>query len=120
MLVGIQRGSSQPLSANRRALDQERGVLAALIAVIVERVLRRPRAHLQWRVILSAELRFPVSEIIRWASRYSYPRSDHDLIEKLRPAAQLQRHLTRDQLLRICRWKSPRSAPKAEINDERY
>jgi hypothetical protein len=78
-------------------------------------------APLQRReVILPSGLRFPVSEINRWANRYSYPRSDRDLIETLRPAAQLQRHITRAQLLQICRWKSPRSAAKAEINDDPY
>jgi len=70
--------------------------------------------------ILADVVRFPANEIEQWARRYSYPRTDHHLNTVIRPAAQRQGYITRDQLLHICRWKSPRSAPKAEANDDPY
>jgi hypothetical protein len=65
-------------------------------------------------------LRFSPAEITHWADLYSYSRPDRHRTERLRPAALLQRHISRDQLLQVCRWKSPRAAPKAELNDDPY
>jgi hypothetical protein len=65
-------------------------------------------------------MRFSAAEITRWAGQYSYPRPDRDLVDTVRPSTRAQGHITRDQFLQVCRWKSPRSAPKAEINDDQY
>ncbi|WP_139349875.1 hypothetical protein [Thioalkalivibrio denitrificans] len=60
------------------------------------------------------KLRFPIEEVPYWAGRYSYPRT---LNGALSSAVQTQRYFTKAQLVEICQWKSPRSAPKAERND---
>lgn len=65
-------------------------------------------------------IRFPIVEINHWATRYSYPRSDGELNGRLREAVQRQGYFTRDQLIEVCRWKSPRTAPKAERNDSSF
>ncbi|PYU93671.1 MAG: hypothetical protein DMG25_08835 [Acidobacteria bacterium] len=66
------------------------------------------------------KLRFSAAEIPHWAGKYAYPRPDHYLNGELRAAALQQQYITRDQLLKICRWKAPRAAPKAEPNNETY
>jgi hypothetical protein len=62
-------------------------------------------------------LRFPLAEVLHWANRYSYPRSDVDLLANVGPAIVRQGYFTKDQLRAICRWKTPRSAPDIEDND---
>ncbi len=66
------------------------------------------------------QLRFPKSEITRWAATYSYPRSDSHLTGLLRATVQAQRYFSKSQLVEVCRWKSPRAAPKAELNDDSF
>ncbi|MDP3259519.1 MAG: hypothetical protein Q8M34_02895 [Thermodesulfovibrionales bacterium] len=65
------------------------------------------------------EMRFPLGQIQYWANRYSFPRADAHLIAQ-NNVIQQQRYFTRGQLLELCRWKSPRAAPKAEINSEDF
>lgn len=69
---------------------------------------------------LVMKIRFPVKDINDWAARYSYPRSDQHLTGKLRQAVEQQGHFTKAQLFTVCRWKSPRAAPKAEKNEEAF
>jgi len=64
------------------------------------------------------QLRFPAEQVSDWASRYSYPRPDGYLSSVIAPTVQRQGFYTKPQLLEVCRWKSPRSAPNAEDNDE--
>jgi hypothetical protein len=71
-------------------------------------------------MVLSYPLRFLLTDINYWAGKYYYPRSDRDLTERLHPAAQRQGCLTLAQLHEICRWKTPRSAPKALANNEEF
>ena len=66
------------------------------------------------------ELRFPVNEIARWAAKYSYPRPQRHLTGRLRDDVRRQGHFAKAQLLDVCRWKSPRAAPKAERNPEDF
>ena len=66
------------------------------------------------------QLRFPLGDVNKWASRYAYPRSDAQLDGPLRHAVRKQRYFTRDQLIEVCRWKSPRAAPKSERNDSAF
>jgi hypothetical protein len=62
-------------------------------------------------------LRFPETEVLRWAARYSYP-EDEGLRETMRPAVRARGFLTRPEFLRICEWKTPRSKPRCAGNDE--
>ena len=61
------------------------------------------------------KLRFPVSEIVRWAESYSYP-GEHKIVNELSPRARARGHLTRAEFLALCRWKTPRSQPRCAIN----
>lgn len=42
------------------------------------------------------------------------------ILGEIAPKARKRKHFTRDELIEICRWKSSRSAPRAEANDEDY
>jgi hypothetical protein len=63
-------------------------------------------------------LRFPPSEIRHWAGRYSDPNDPG--VDSLVPSIRRAGHLTKGQLLTVCRWKSPRSAGRAERNHENF
>ena len=65
------------------------------------------------------EIRFPLNEVRYWADRFSFSRSDAHLIE-LRGVIHQQGYFTKPQLLELCRWKSPRTVPKAEKNEEAF
>jgi len=65
------------------------------------------------------EIRFPLDQIQYWVDRFSFPRSDAHLIAQ-NNVIQQQQYFTKGQLLELCRWKSPRAAPKAEINAEDF
>ena len=66
------------------------------------------------------KLRFGVNKAAYWASRYSYPKSDDPLNGPLRQAVREQGFFTLDQVLEVCRWKSPRTVPKIEKNDPAF
>jgi hypothetical protein len=65
------------------------------------------------------EIRFPIDQVQYWADRFSFPRTDEHLIAQ-NNLIQQQRYFTKEQLLALCRWKSPRAAPKAEINEDEF
>ncbi len=65
------------------------------------------------------EIRFPLGQIQHWADRFSFPRPDGHLIA-LNNSIQRQGYFTKEQLLELCQWKSPRAAPKAEINEDDF
>ena len=60
-------------------------------------------------------LRFPPSEIPRWAKAYSYPGEDK-IVDELAPRARSRGYLTRTEFLELCRWKTPRSQPRCANN----
>lgn len=60
-------------------------------------------------------LRFPPSEISRWADSYAYPDEDA-IVDALSPRARARGHLTRQEFLALCRWKTPRSQPRCATN----
>ena len=60
-------------------------------------------------------LRFDLSKIGSWAGKYVY--GDSVVVEQVGPQARRQGFLTRDQLLTLAHWKSPRIVPKCETND---
>jgi hypothetical protein len=54
------------------------------------------------------QLRFDRNQIPQWASRYSYP--SENLIETdVGPRAKLNGYFTREDFLKLCRWKAPRA-----------
>jgi hypothetical protein len=63
------------------------------------------------------KLRFPEAHFQRWADTYSYP-GEAEIVEVVAPAARQRGHLTRDEFLRLCRWKSPRTRKRCESNSE--
>lgn len=63
------------------------------------------------------ELQFPIEEVGEYASRYAYA-DDADVIA-IGQAARGRGHYTRDEFIRVCRWKTPRSASYAAKNSAR-
>ena len=59
-------------------------------------------------------LRFPPSEIARWAK--SYPDTADTVVDALSPGARARGVLTRAEFLALCRWKTPRTRPRCETN----
>ena len=61
-------------------------------------------------------LRFPISEVMYWASRYSY--ADDAEVEKVGHTARERGWYTRAEFLTVTRWKTQRSRSRCEGNDE--
>jgi len=61
-------------------------------------------------------LRFPVTEVMFWAARYSY--ADDAEVEAMGRAAAARGWYTRDEFLTVTRWKTQRSRSRCEGNDE--
>ena len=61
-------------------------------------------------------LQFAPEEIAGLAERFGY--DDDALLLAAGAAARARGHYTRAEFLSVCRWKSPRSAPKVAANDE--
>lgn len=59
------------------------------------------------------QLRFPSTAIPQWAEEYNY---DDDPVLNLATTVQQRGFLTNDDLLVICRWKSPRSQRHCHAN----
>jgi hypothetical protein len=60
-------------------------------------------------------LRFPASEIPRWAAGYSYP-GEGRIVDTLAPKARTRGYLKRGEFLALCYWKTPRSQPRCARN----
>ena len=65
------------------------------------------------------KLRFEISQIEYYASRYSYA-IDDSVVENLKEKVQYRGYLTKDELLILAKWKSPRSARHVLKNSEEY
>lgn len=61
-------------------------------------------------------LRFPVSEVMYWAARYSY--ADDAEVDKIGHAARERGWYTRAEFLTVTRWKTQRTKSRCEENDE--
>jgi hypothetical protein len=61
------------------------------------------------------KLRFPPSEIPHWASRYAYAGEDRT-VDTVGRSVQSRGYLKRQEFLRLCRWKTPRSQPRCARN----
>jgi hypothetical protein len=59
---------------------------------------------------------FPIEEIHRWATAYTYPPGDNEAVE-IGASAKAQGYLTRPEFLALARWKSPRPAKHHAMND---
>jgi hypothetical protein len=62
------------------------------------------------------ELQFPAEEIEPLAARFGY--TDDDACLAAGAAARARGYYARDELLTVCEWKTSRSRPKVERNDE--
>jgi len=65
------------------------------------------------------KLRFDETQIEKIANRYEYPQEENDLIE-LKEIILKQGHITKEQLMRVAKWKSPRSAGHVKKNSNAY
>lgn len=66
----------------------------------------------------SFNLRFSESLIPKYASEYSYDQSE-DTVLSLISTIKAQKHITKEQLLTICHWKSPRNI-NAKFNESGF
>ena len=72
-----------------------------------------PRQTAQaWKPVAPA---FPGIANRHWARRFSDAGAD-DAVSAIGSRAKARGYLTRDEFLRLCRWKSPRSRPRVESN----
>lgn len=64
------------------------------------------------------KLRFPEKQkdLVRWAERYSYPLDESEIEARMAPRARRRGHLTYEEFVRLCRWKTPRSQPRCAAN----
>ena len=75
------------------------------------------------KTLPSFTLRFPLSDLPRWEAAYWAACSDEDRrreaeIETVTaPAVWRRGYLAKDDLLALCRWKSPRAVPQAARNE---
>jgi hypothetical protein len=60
------------------------------------------------------ELQFPIEHVREYAARYAYE-DDSDVLA-IRRSARERGHYTLDELIRVCRWKTPRSGPLVALN----
>ena len=71
-------------------------------------------------------LRFPTKDISELASQYVADLNARDrgltqvITEEVFPAYESQGFLTKDQCLKVCEWKSPRTKPLVESNDASF
>ena len=64
-------------------------------------------------------LRFPETDILKWASRFPDDGSDEAILGGIRPFVLARGHVMRPEFLTLCAWKSPRSKPNCRKNDAR-
>jgi hypothetical protein len=60
------------------------------------------------------EMQFPREEVEALASRFSY--TDDEACQEAGRAARARGYYERDEFLRVCAWKTPRSGPKVAAN----
>ncbi len=65
-------------------------------------------------------LRFPPNQISWWASQYECPANESYIVNKISPAVRRRGYLKKEEFLRICHWKTPRSAPQCGRNRDSY
>ncbi|MFC1531146.1 hypothetical protein ACFL5T_02765 [Gemmatimonadota bacterium] len=67
-------------------------------------------------------LRFDPAAVPEIASRYSYQyeSDEREIEESIAPAVREQGYFSKDQLLTVCRWKSPRTKSRVIRNTDDY
>jgi hypothetical protein len=75
--------------------------------------------RLVWGSGVSFTLRFDEAEIEDWAARYTYPHESH-MTDVVGPRAKRLGYFSKPDFLDLCRWKSPRSQPRAAANCEQF
>lgn len=72
------------------------------------------------------KLRFPICEVNELATRYVDEMSNRDrtltdaITQTVFPSYDRKGYLTKDEFLTVCAWKTPRSRPRCESNDEAF
>jgi hypothetical protein len=80
----------------------------------------------QARATITFRLPFPPDDIAWWANRYVEGMTDDEREEEARietvivPRTREAGYVSRQDFLDVCRWKSPRSAPRCQRNEEGY
>jgi hypothetical protein len=59
-------------------------------------------------------LRFPIEQVREYASRYAY--AEDDEVIAIGHAARGRGYYTRDEFIKVCRWKTPRSSSRVAMN----
>jgi len=67
--------------------------------------------------IVTFSLQLPEEHVRELAARYQY-QDDHDAEHVIGPAAKARGAFTKDEFIRLCRWKTPRSQSRARANSE--
>jgi len=70
--------------------------------------------------MVSFKLRFPIADIEKYAAAYDTKRWRDDQVEPLARAARKRGYFTKKEFLALCAWKSPRTKPRCEKNDESF
>jgi hypothetical protein len=66
-------------------------------------------------------LRFDPNDILKFANQYPAEDDLEVVVEKvIAPKVREQGHYTRDELITVCRWKTPRSKPRVAENNEEF
>ncbi|GJM31569.1 MAG: hypothetical protein DHS20C18_05700 [Saprospiraceae bacterium] len=63
-------------------------------------------------------IRFDETELIDFANRYEY--QSNEILTDISKSAKKKKYLTREEFIRICAWKTPRSKPKVASNHKSY
>jgi hypothetical protein len=72
------------------------------------------------------ELRFPISKIRELSDNYDADMGKRDreltdaITQKVFPAYERRGYLKKEEFLTVCAWKTPRSKPRCESNDESF
>lgn len=72
------------------------------------------------------DIRFPIPQIKRLAALYIDKLRERDqkmtgqIENDVFPSYRQKRYLTKQEFLMVCAWKTPRSKPRCESNDEEY
>jgi hypothetical protein len=69
--------------------------------------------------VANFKLRIPENALARWAEGYSY-RRESEIEDGVAPAARTRGYLTREEFLRLCRWKTPRSQSRCAANEAAF
>lgn len=64
------------------------------------------------------ELKFKKEELEKYAIKYEYPTDK--ILDEIKTSAREKNYLTKDEFLKICAWKTPRSKPRCASNSEDF